>query len=55
MVTTIEDFTAPVEYSYNLDLLAGATLSLLEDGMVLVQDSEGEFLAGVPAPWANSE
>lgn len=52
MVTTIEDSSAPTEYSYDLELPEGATLEILPDGMVLVLDAQGEFFAGVAAPWA---
>ncbi|MGV3016877.1 hypothetical protein [Rothia sp. 88186D007BW] len=52
MVTTIEEASAPQEYTYNLELPDDASLELLEDGMVLVRDAEGNFVAGVAAPWA---
>ncbi len=52
MVTTIADSSAPEEYVYNLDLPEGASMEILEGGLVLVEDSEGNFIAGVAAPWA---
>lgn len=52
MVTTIADSSAPEEYVYNLDLPEGASMEILEGGLVLVEDSEGNFFAGVAAPWA---
>ncbi|ORC24368.1 hypothetical protein A7979_10265 [Rothia nasimurium] len=52
MVTTIADSSAPEEYVYNLDLPEGASMEILEGGLVLVEDSAGNFIAGVAAPWA---
>lgn len=52
MVTTIESAAAPREYAYDLELPDGAYLELLKDGMVLIWDAEGNFVAGVAAPWA---
>lgn len=52
MVTMIADSSAPKEYVYDFDLPEGASMEILESGLVLVEDSEGNFIAGVAAPWA---
>lgn len=50
--TVIESKTAPTRYSYQLTLPAGATLTPLNSGQILMSDEDGGDLGVIDAPWA---
>lgn len=52
ILTVLGDAQAPTEYSYELDLPAGAALSLNEGGGVDILGADGAFLGGVAPAWA---
>gem|GEM_PF-4051842 len=51
-LTVIGSSDAPREYSYDLELDAGATLQPLEDGSISVIGRNGVPAAGIAPPWA---
>lgn len=52
IITTIESPLSPTEYAYDIELPEGSHLQAAEDGSVVAFGEDGEFVAGVHAPWA---
>lgn len=52
ILTLIDDATAPENYSYAVDVSAGASLTIDEDGAVHITSATGEFIGGVAPAWA---
>lgn len=52
ITTIIEDSTAPTSYRYEIGSAEGSKLRLFEEGGVLIESTDGEYLGGVAAPWA---
>lgn len=52
ILTIIDASTAPESYSYSVDVPAGASLAVDEEGAVHITDAAGEFVGGVAPAWA---
>lgn len=52
ITTIIEDSTAPTSYRYEIGSAEGSKLRLFEEGGVLIESMDGEYLGGVASPWA---
>jgi hypothetical protein len=52
MLTVINGSDAPTDYTYNVDLPAGGSITLNDDGSANVLGSDGTAIAYVPVPWA---
>ncbi|HET9412373.1 MAG TPA: hypothetical protein VFO38_06080 [Candidatus Saccharimonadales bacterium] len=52
MITTIANNGAPTHYEYGLKVAGGSNVVLMESGGALVNDTNGNTLRAVPAPWA---
>ena len=52
ILTIIDGATAPESYSYAVDVPAGASLTVDEDGAVHITGEAGEFIGGVAPAWA---
>ncbi|HJP95990.1 MAG TPA: hypothetical protein VJ843_01315 [Candidatus Saccharimonadales bacterium] len=52
MLTIINGSDAPTDYTYNVDLPAGGSITLNDDGSANVLGSDGTAIAYVPTPWA---
>jgi hypothetical protein len=52
MMTVIDNASAPTDYKYNVDLPAGGSIVLNDDGSASVLDSDNTPIAYVPVPWA---
>lgn len=52
MLTVINGSDAPTDYTYNLDLPSGGTITLNDDGSANVLGSDGVPVIYVPSPWA---
>ncbi|CAL9328490.1 hypothetical protein [Streptomyces sp. enrichment culture] len=51
-LVTLKDATAPTEYRFPLDLPDGAHAMVLEEGGVVIGDSNGEVIGFFGIPWA---
>lgn len=52
VATVVDSADAPHDYTYTITGSQGSTLRLEEDGSVSLLDAQGEWEAGVSAPWA---
>lgn len=52
IVTVIDGAAAPTRYNYGLGLSEGSSLSLSEDGFVLITNADGSFAGGILPAWA---
>ena len=52
ITTVIEHSNAPIAYSYDLTGASELTLTLFDDGSVVLHDADGGYAGGVAPPWA---
>lgn len=52
ILTVIEGIEAPTRYEYDISIPEDGSMTFLENGVVLILDSNGGFLGGVAPAWA---